>query len=75
MIKLYSKDDCPACDQTKKLLGRLKVEFTEFNLMEDEDKLEMFKTLGYKQMPIIEIDGEVYSTGFRPDMLRKLGGN
>lgn len=74
MIKLYSKDDCPACDQTKKLLGRLKVEFTEFDLMEDEDKLETFKALGYKQMPIIEVDGKVYSTGFRPDILRKLGG-
>lgn len=38
MIKLYSKDSCPACNQAKKLLERSKVEFTELDLMDDEEK-------------------------------------
>lgn len=72
MIKLYSKENCPACTQAKRLMDRLSIDFEEFDLMQDEKKMLALKDMGYTQMPIIEVDDDVYSTGFRPEIIRKL---
>lgn len=70
MIKVYTKNGCPQCDMTKAMLSGEGVEFTTFNIEEDEAAFDhVVNTLGLRQMPVVVIEGKEPFTGFRPDIL------
>lgn len=58
MIKVYSKPQCGKCDMLKRWLDIKKIEFTEVNIMEDDDSLSKLRDAGRLSLPVLEINEE-----------------
>jgi glutaredoxin-like protein NrdH len=72
-VIVYTKNGCPQCDMTKVMLSGEGVEFTTFNVEEDEAAFDyVVNTLGLRQMPVVVVEGQEPFTGFRPDILLRL---
>lgn len=83
MIKVYTKNGCPQCDMTKRVLTGEGIEFTSINVEEvDENgnKTEQAKKaydyvvneLGLRSMPVVVVDEQEPFSGFQPDKLQEL---
>ena len=70
-ITVYSKPDCIKCEMTKRYLTDKGVQFTEVDVLEDTEALQMLRDEGYTELPVVDVNGEVH-TGFRPDVLSKV---
>jgi glutaredoxin-like protein NrdH len=70
-IKVWTKSNCVQCNQTKKQFDKLGIKYTEHNLEEDMDQLEVFKEQGLMSAPIIESEIGTWS-GFRLDKIGDL---
>ena len=73
MIKIYSKPNCVKCEFAKKYLKGNNVEFEEIDVFEDAEALKMLRDMGYSEMPVVDICGNIH-TGFRPELLAKAVG-
>ena len=71
MITIYSKPNCMQCEFSKKYLNDKGIEFKEINVFEDDKALAMLRDEGFRQMPVVDVNGE-FHTGFRPDVLSKV---
>jgi len=71
-VKVWTKSNCVQCEQTKKQLTKMDIEYTEMNLEEELDQLEAFKEQGLMSAPIVETEVGTWS-GFRLDKLHALG--
>lgn len=59
-IKVYSTKTCPWCKKAKDYLTDKGVEFQDFNVAEDREKLqEMVQLSGQRGVPVIVIDNNV----------------
>lgn len=73
-VRIFTKQFCPACRQTERLLDQLGVSYQKADLTADQEAVAAFRWLGYFQLPIVLVDqdGEVTSwTGFRPGKIRQ----
>ena len=70
-VNVWTLPNCVQCMQTKKVLIREGVAFTELNLMDYPDKIEEFKALGLTAAPIVETDIKKWS-GFRVSKIQSL---
>lgn len=72
-ITVYTKNGCPQCEMTKNVLKGEGVEFVSKNVEEDSEAyVYVVETLGLRQMPVVEVEGEEPFAGFRPDKLQEL---
>lgn len=71
-ITVYSKPNCMQCSFTKKYLDEKSIEYTTYDVYENEQALNTVKDLGFKSLPVVVIDGETPFFGFRPDLLEVL---
>lgn len=76
-VTVYTKNGCPQCDMTKRVLQGEGVEFTLINVEDDtkegREGLHYVKeVLGLSSMPVVEVEGQEPFTGFRPDKLAEL---
>lgn len=71
MIEVYSKPNCVQCSATKRLLQKLGLIFTEYDVTVDEEAYARVESLGYKQLPVVVADGKHWS-GFQPDNINEL---
>ena len=55
-VEIYSHDRCGYCKRAKALLDRLGVEYTEYNIYEDEDAMAVMREGGHRTVPQIFID-------------------
>lgn len=67
-ITLYSKPGCVQCDASRRYLDRKGVEYAEVDLTQDPAALELVRSLGYLQAPVI-VAGTRSWSGYRPDEL------
>lgn len=74
MITVYSKPQCPQCEQTKRQLRKSGIEFIVSDVTEDSTAYETVKTLGYQALPVV-VTGDRHWSGFRPDLIRGLDAN
>lgn len=58
-VIVYGKSVCPNCDQAKQLLESKGIEFTYVDLEQDMTKFFEFRGLGIREVPVIEVDGEL----------------
>lgn len=72
-MTVYSHPKCVQCEQTKKVLAGLGVEFDEVDVSEDMEALAFVKGLGYLSAPVV-VAGSEHWSGFRPDRLKALAG-
>lgn len=70
-IIVYTKNNCPFCDQTKAFLNTLGVAFETFNLEEDDSNFQKVIDLGYQQVPVV-VNGNESWSGHQPAKLMKL---
>jgi glutaredoxin len=63
MITLYSKPDCPYCDNAKIWLEKNDLAYTTVNVMEDSEALGFIKSKGHKTVPQIYLNGELFVEG------------
>lgn len=77
-VTVYSTTTCPYCDMAKKFLGDNNVEFTAYNVAEDQEKAEeMVQKSGQMGVPVIVIekDGkEEVTVGFDQGKLQGMLG-
>ena len=74
MIKVYGKrNGCGNCNIAKDMLDRNNIEYKFIDITEDEKAFELVKSLGYKQVPIIENEGDWYTLKTLDDLLFTLG--
>lgn len=71
-ILLYTKNNCVRCKMTKKVLSTMKINFKEINISQHDKTRKMLVEKGYKQTPVVAINGKLSFSGFRPDLLKKL---
>lgn len=75
MITVYTLPNCVQCNQTKKLLTKLELEFVTVDLTNDEEAYRFVTDqLGYKAAPVIVVyddDGNVedHWSGFSPEKI------
>ena len=72
-IVVYTKNGCPQCDMTKRVLEGEGIPFTAINVEENEEAMRYVKEeLGLSSMPVVVVEGQEPFTGFRPDKLQEL---
>ncbi len=60
IVKVYSTPYCPYCTTLKNYLKERKIEFEDINVAEDEKAMEnIIEKTGQKEIPVVEIDGEI----------------
>lgn len=70
-ITVYSKPSCVQCDATYRALDKRGVEYTVVDLSVDSEALELVRSLGHQQAPVV-IAGDDHWSGFRPDRITAL---
>jgi glutaredoxin 3 len=63
MITVYSKNNCPFCDQAKNLLKLKGVDYSEIKIDEDQTAREFVLSKGHRTVPQIYRDGELLVEG------------
>ncbi len=69
-VNVYSTPTCPYCKMAKEYLTENKVDFTDFNVAEDQAKAqEMIDKSGQMGVPVIDVNGKII-VGFDKDALK-----
>lgn len=63
-VTVYTTPNCVQCNQTKTMMSKLGIIFTEVDLSKNPHKLEEFKEQGFMSAPIVTTDIKIWS-GFR----------
>lgn len=70
-VTVYSTPSCVQCNATYRALDRQGIAYTVVDLSQDAAAMEMVKSLGYTQAPVVMAGSEHWS-GFRPDRISSL---
>lgn len=71
-VKVYSTPSCPYCHMVKDYLKEKKIEFTDYNVAEDQEKgNEMVEKSGQMGVPVVMI-GEEIVVGFNKAKIDEL---
>ncbi|MBS9335330.1 glutaredoxin-like protein NrdH [Fructobacillus sp. M1-13] len=71
-VTVFTKNNCVQCKMTKKYLDQLGVFFEEINIEEQPEYLAQIKEQGFKQTPVVQIEGQEAFSGFQPSILKQL---
>lgn len=72
-ITVFTKNGCPQCEMTKRVLNGEGIEFEVRNVEEDQEAFDyVVNELGLRQMPVVEAEGHEVFSGFRPDKIAEL---
>ena len=63
MITVYSKNNCPFCDQAKNLLKLKGIDYSEIKIDENQVAREFVLSKGHRTVPQIYQDGELLVEG------------
>ena len=70
-ITVYSKPACVQCDATYRALDKRGLDYTVVDISQDAEALDMVRSLGYMQAPVVVAD-DTHWSGFRPDLIGTL---
>lgn len=71
-ITVYTKNQCPQCEATKKFLDEHHITFKEINLNEHPEEVDTLIAEGFQQAPVVKTDDGRAFSGYQPDQLNKL---
>lgn len=63
MLTIYSKKQCPFCDQAKALLKNRSIPFEEVKIDEDDSAREFILSKGHRTVPQIYYNGQLFVEG------------
>ncbi len=70
-VKIYTTPTCIFCKMAKEHFKQHKIKYTEFNVLEDEEKAkEMIEKSGQQGVPVIDIEGKII-VGFDKNAINK----
>ncbi|MCX8082877.1 MAG: NrdH-redoxin [bacterium] len=73
-VIVYSTSTCPYCHMVKEFLSENNIEFINYDVGEDREKLEeMIRKSNQMGVPVIDIEGEII-VGFDKDRIRSVLG-
>lgn len=73
-VTIYSTPTCVYCRMAKQFFSDNKVDFTEYDVSESEEKaVELFEKSGQQGVPVIDIDGRIIVGFDRPAIKEALG--
>lgn len=73
MVTVYTKNGCPQCNMTKKMLEDVGINFIIRNVEQDSSALMFIKEeLGLSSLPVTTVDGQEPIIGFNPEKLKGL---
>jgi len=73
MIVIYTSPTCHKCKAVKDFLRENKIEFKEINALENMEKMrEIVEKTGLTNLPIIEMNGEIFSVENIEELKEKL---
>ena len=70
-VTVYTKPACVQCNMTYRALDKLGVQYNTVDITEDPAALELIKSMGYLQAPVV-IACENHWSGFQPDKINAL---
>ena len=70
-INVYTKPSCVQCNATYREMDAKGIQYNVIDLTEDPAALELVKSLGYLQAPVVIADEDHWG-GFRPDKIDEL---
>lgn len=72
-VAIYTTPGCKFCKKTKRFFKSKGVEYTEYNVAENEDaREEMLEKSGQKGVPVIDIEGyDEIIVGFEKEKLEE----
>jgi glutaredoxin-like protein NrdH len=71
MVTVYTKPGCVQCDATKRMMDKLKIEYSTVDITVDTEAFEMIMSKGFKSAPIVIAGNDAWS-GFNPDKISGL---
>ena len=63
MLTVYSKPNCPHCEQAKSWLDSNKIEYEVVDISVDNEALDMLREHGHKSVPQLYLNGDVLVPG------------
>ena len=74
MVKVYGKSNgCTNCTIAKERLEKYGIEYDFIDVSQDKESLNLIKSLGYRQVPVIENEGDWYTLKTLDDLVISLG--
>ena len=74
-VEIYSTPTCPYCNMAKDYLKEKGVDYTEYNVADDQAKAqEMVEKSGQMGVPVIVVNGK-FMVGFQKDKIETLLAN
>ena len=70
-VVIFTKNDCPRCRITKKVLSKQNKKWYEINISQKPDAIPFLKQEGFASTPVVFTNQTQFS-GFRPDQLSKI---
>jgi glutaredoxin 3 len=73
-VTIYTTPTCAWCTAVKRFLDEHEIEYTEYDVSEDEDAAErLIRLSGQTGVPVLDIDGEIV-VGFDKERIAELLG-
>lgn len=63
MLTVYSKANCPFCDQAKNYLKNKNINYREIRIDQDTEARDFIMSQGHRTVPQIYMDGKVFVEG------------
>lgn len=70
-VTVYTTPNCVQCNQTKRMMDTLGIDYSVVDLAEHPEKLAEFKEQGFMAAPIVTTDSKTWS-GFRHGKIKSL---
>lgn len=71
MVTVYTKPNCVQCEATKRMMDRLKIEYSTVDISVDTEAFDTIVAKGFKSAPVVIANGAAWS-GFNPDKISGL---
>jgi glutaredoxin-like protein NrdH len=57
VLKVYTKDHCPGCQQVKRMFNYLQVAYEECRVDENPVYYDWVVARGFRSLPVVEVEG------------------
>jgi glutaredoxin-like protein NrdH len=71
MVTVYTKPSCVQCDATKRMMDKLKIEYSTVDITVDTEAVDMLIAKGFKSAPVVITEDDEWA-GFNPDKISGL---
>lgn len=70
-VTVYTKPACVQCDATKRLMDKLKIEYSTVDITVDTDAFDMLISKGFQAAPVVITEDDAWA-GFNPEKINGL---